>query len=52
MTEHGRYRLQLERGPAIEVVSSPIWFESLPARRARAVATATTRTSDAADCKK
>ncbi len=26
-TEHGRYRLQLERAPAIEVVSSPIWFE-------------------------
>jgi hypothetical protein len=32
VTEHGRYRLQLERGATIEVVSSPIWFESLPLR--------------------
>ena len=28
VTEHGRYRLQLERAPTIEVVSSPIWFEA------------------------
>ncbi len=31
-SEHGRYRLQLERGPVIEVVSSPIWFEPQPKR--------------------
>ena len=29
---HGHYRLQLERGVTIEVVSSPIWFEPLPPR--------------------
>ncbi len=33
--EHGRYRLQLERGPTIEVVSSPIWFEPRRKRHAR-----------------
>ena len=32
-TEPGRYRLQLERGPTIEVVSTPIWFE--PKRKHR-----------------
>ena len=42
--EHGRYRLQLERGPVIEVVSSPIWFEPLPPAPARAAATRTTHT--------
>ena len=31
-TEHGRYRIQLQRGPVVEVVSSPIWFDPLPPR--------------------
>jgi hypothetical protein len=31
-TQNGRYRLQLQRGFVIEVVSSPIWFEPLPPR--------------------
>ncbi|MGI8462641.1 MAG: hypothetical protein ACR2OC_13580, partial [Solirubrobacterales bacterium] len=26
-TQNGRYRLQIQRGPTIEAVSSPIWFE-------------------------
>jgi hypothetical protein len=28
--QHGRYRLQLDRGGVIEAVSSPIWFEPMP----------------------
>jgi hypothetical protein len=31
-SEHGRYRLQVQQGSAIEVVSSPIYFEPLPPR--------------------
>jgi hypothetical protein len=31
-TEHGRYRLQVQQGTVIEVVSSPIYFEPLPPR--------------------
>jgi hypothetical protein len=30
--EHGRYRIQVERGPTIEALTSPIWFEPLPPR--------------------
>jgi hypothetical protein len=30
--EYGRYRIQLERGPTIEALTSPIWFEPLPPR--------------------
>jgi hypothetical protein len=32
VSEHGRYRLQVQQGSAIEVVSSPIYFEPLPLR--------------------
>ncbi len=52
VTEHGRYRLQLERGPAIEVVSSPIWFESLPARPGKGCGDRNHAHERAADCKK
>jgi hypothetical protein len=31
-TDHGRYRLQVQQGSALEVVSSPIYFEPLPPR--------------------
>ena len=50
-TQHGRYRLQLQRGFVIEVVSSPIWFEPLPPRPARAAETPTTPTRAAGECK-
>ena len=51
-TEHGRYRLQLERGPTIEVVSSPIWFESLPARPGKGCGDRNHAHDRAAECNK
>ena len=50
-TEHGRYRLQLERGPTIEVVSSPIWFESLPPRPGKGCGDRNHAHERAAECK-
>ena len=51
-TEHGRYRLQLERGPTIEVVSSPIWFESLPTRPGKGCGDRNHAHEHSAACKK
>jgi hypothetical protein len=51
-SEHGRYRLQLERGPAIEVVSSPIWFESLPTRSGKGCGDRNHAHDRAAECNK
>jgi hypothetical protein len=51
-TEHGRYRLQLERGPTVEVVSSPIWFESLPARPGKGCGDRNHAHENSAACKK
>ena len=50
-TEHGRYRLQLERGPTVEVVSSPIWFEPLPARPGKGCGDRNHAHDDSAACK-
>ena len=51
-TEHGRYRLQLQRGPTIEVVSSPIWFEPLPPRPGKGCGDRNHAHERAASCKK
>jgi hypothetical protein len=50
--QHGRYRLQLERGFVIEAVSSPIWFESLPPRPGKGCGDANHAHARAAECKK
>ena len=52
VTEHGRYRLQLERGPTIEVVSSPIWLEPLPSRPGKGCGDRNHAHEDSAACKK
>jgi hypothetical protein len=51
-TEHGRYRLQLERGSTIEAVSSPIWFEPLPPRPGKGCGDANHAHARAGECKK
>ena len=51
-TEHGRYRLQLQRGPTIEAVSSPIWLEPLPARPGKGCGDRNHAHARAAECKK
>jgi hypothetical protein len=50
-TEHGRYRLQLERGSTIEAVSSPIWFEPLPPRPGKGCGDANHAHARAGECK-
>jgi hypothetical protein len=51
-TEHGRYRLQLQRGFVIEVVSSPIWFESLPPRPGKGCGDTNHAHARSGECKK
>ena len=51
-TDHGRYRLQLERGATIEVVSSPIWLEPLPARPGKGCGDRNHAHQRAGECKK
>jgi len=50
--QHGRYRLQLQRGFVIEVVSSPIWFEPLPLRPGKGCGDANHAHARAGECKK
>jgi hypothetical protein len=52
VTEHGRYRLQLERGSTIEAVSSPIWFEPLPPRPGKGCGDTNHAHARAGECKK
>jgi hypothetical protein len=49
---HGHYRLQLERGITIEVVSSPIWFEPLPSRPGKGCGDRNHAHERADECKK
>jgi hypothetical protein len=51
-TEHGRYRIQLQRGSTTEVVSSPIWFEPLPPRPGKGCGDLNHAHERAAECKK
>jgi hypothetical protein len=51
-TQHGRYRLQLQRGFVIEVVSSPIWFEPLPPRPGKGCGDANHAHARSGECKK
>jgi len=50
--EHGRYRIQLQRGPVVEVVSSPIWFDPLPARPGNGCGDPNHAHERAGECKK
>jgi len=50
--QHGRYRLQLQRGFVIEVVSSPIWFEPLPSRPGKGCGDTNHAHARAGECKK
>ncbi len=50
-TEHGRYRIQLQRGSTTEVVSSPIWFEPLPPRPGKGCGDLNHAHERAAECK-
>jgi hypothetical protein len=50
--QHGRYRLQLQRGPTIEAVSSPIWFEPLPPRPGKGCGDRNHAHARSGECKK
>jgi len=50
--EHGRYRIQLQRGPVVEVVSSPIWFDPLPSRPGKGCGDRNHAHQRAGECKK
>jgi hypothetical protein len=51
VTEHGRYRLQVQQGSFLAVVSSPIYFESLPRRPGKGCGDRNHAHERAADCK-
>jgi hypothetical protein len=50
VTEHGRYRLQVQQGPYLQVVSTPIWFEPLPARPGKGCGDMNHQHERSADC--
>jgi hypothetical protein len=51
VSEHGRYRLQVQQGPFLEVVSSPIYFEPLPTRPGKGCGDKNHQHERAGECK-